>query len=152
MKLQTTRHGHIEEQTVAPQDVIGFPRGPIGFEEHCQFALLGDPGQRPFYLLQSLLDPWTAFVVVDISSLWSTYRLSTPLPEGEAPQSGEEQLVLGIVTLGTDAEDATTNLLAPIVINLTKRVGRQVVQCDGCYSLAEPLFASSSSLAPAAGG
>jgi len=54
----------------------------------------------------------------------------------------DEALVLMIVTLGEKPEDATANLLGPVVINTRTREGLQVVLPEAGYSTKVPLLAA----------
>jgi flagellar assembly factor FliW len=48
-----------------------------------------------------------------------------------------------VATIPEDAEKATVNLMAPIVINEAGRYGKQVILPESGYSVRHPLFAPS---------
>ncbi|NMA48401.1 MAG: flagellar assembly protein FliW, partial [Tissierellia bacterium] len=59
----------------------------------------------------------------------------------EIEHDGKEQLlVLTIVTLEETFKDSTTNLLAPIVVNLLAKKGKQFVLNDSIYATKHRLF------------
>ncbi|MDA8216033.1 MAG: flagellar assembly protein FliW [Dehalococcoidales bacterium] len=153
MKITTTGFGQPAEVEVPEGDLITFPGGIAGFEEHNRFAVLREVELAPFVLLQSLRDAWTAFVAIDLSEVGQDYDLALAAADEEVlGLASRKPLVLGIVRLGEKAEDATVNALAPVVINPDRRLGRQVIRRDEGYSLAEPLFAGvESGLATACG-
>jgi flagellar assembly factor FliW len=142
MKLiQARAFGEIE---VDERQIIDFPRGILGFQEHTRFALL-DTSQPPFYWLQSLTDTQTAFVLISPDVFRSDYELSLVSQEldvidvhqeegGEliTRSSGDaaELLVFAIVTVTGDKESMTANLQGPIVINPASRLGMQGIQTD----------------------
>jgi len=52
----------------------------------------------------------------------------------------EEVLTYTIVTMKETLEDSTTNLLAPIIINIDKKLGKQIVLQDNkSYPLRYPM-------------
>ena len=57
----------------------------------------------------------------------------------EAP---EDVLLLLVVTMGEKPQDATANLLAPLVVNTRTQQGSQAVLAGTAYSVRQPLFAS----------
>lgn len=143
MLVQTTCFGQLEELEVPESQLIRLPQGIIGFEDHEWFAVLSEPALEPFVLLQSLSDPWLAFVAIDVELVRPDYDLCVPAAEDAAwrPEAARPR-VLGIVTLRERPEDTTVNLLAPVVIDVAGRLGRQVVRNDGSYGVAEPLLAA----------
>ncbi len=140
MIVKTTCFGHLEEREVPESQLIHFPAGIIGFEDHDCYALLSEPSLEPFVLLQSLADPWLAFVAIDVEVVRPDYELRLAAADAATLHlEGERPRVLAIVTLRERPEDASVNLLAPLVIDDARRLGRQVVRNDGGYGVAEPL-------------
>ncbi len=139
--IQARAFGEIE---VDERQIIDFPKGILGFEEHRRFALL-DAAQAPFYWLQSLGDSSTAFVMISPDIFRSDYELSLVSQELDiigirqeetgdliVNQSNEpaELLVFAIVTVTGDKDSMTANLQGPIVINPAARLGMQGIQTD----------------------
>ena len=58
-------------------------------------------------------------------------------------EKAEDCLLLVIVTLGSTPEEATANLLGPVVINLQTHEGVQAVLAESGYSTRVPLRATS---------
>lgn len=143
MLIATTRFGHLEMVEVEDDALLDMPKGLIGFEEHTRFAVLQGEDLSPFYVLQSLADPWLAFVAVDARLLRPGYRLELSRTDAEALRLGDAQaLPLAIITLGDEPGAATANLLAPVVVNPQLRLARQVVQVETPYKVAEPIAAA----------
>jgi len=114
--------------------------------------LPGFPGLRRFVLVQlddngllfdfrSLENPDIRFVVVPSVAFFPDY--APEIDEISALQLGistpDDAWLLLIVTVGTNREDSTANLRAPLVVNLTTRAATQVVLADDNHPLRAPL-------------
>ena len=141
MLVVETRFGTFE---FPKQDVIHMPRGPHGFTEYRDFGIANLPAPAPehFKLLQSLEDPQLSFIVtylepmsgaIDIKDLRDG-ALSVGIPF-------EEAHFLLIVTLRVNDRGTTTtiNLRAPIVLDVARRIARQVVLANTAYPIQQPL-------------
>ncbi len=123
---------------------LTFAAGLPGFPEARRFAMVrwGD-GDGPFSILRSLDQPDLEFLVAPPMFFFFDYDPEIPLVDAAMLGVGpaDDALILVIVTLGGCPEDATANLLAPIVVNPTSRLGAQVI-LDGDYEIRRPLFAA----------
>lgn len=138
MKLSTKRFGVID---VSDSSVIVVPQGLIGFPTLTRWTIIDDVGGSPFRWWQSLDEGTTALVTIDPFHLLE-YDLHAV--EGELHASGvgtsSERIVAVVVTLrGPTLDDATVNLLAPIVVNGETHIGRQVILPEGRYLVDQPL-------------
>jgi flagellar assembly factor FliW len=133
--LHSVRFG---DYHVPADRLLSFPEGLIGFPEARRFALLepGRPGS-PFRCLLCLDDPELGFVVCDPTTLWPGYAADLPPPEAGRV---EDLAVLAIVTVPSNAQEMTINLMAPLVIDCGSRTGRQHVLDTGHYSTRHPLL------------
>lgn len=124
MEVQTTRFGTIE---VDGDDVIRFAEGLPSFPDCRDWVLLADGRNSALAWLQSIEQAEVAFAVVSPRHYLPDYRLRVARRELET--LGIEDLraarVLSIV--GRSQHCVTLNLKAPLVINLDRRVGRQVI-------------------------
>lgn len=144
--LQTTCFGEIEYPSSA---VYQFPAGLPGFENEREFVFLERPGTAPLMFMHSLSSPELCFILLPILVADPDYRLSLvdedrselQLPPRPEPRIGDDILCGGLVSVGNEATVPTVNLLAPIVLNLKKRVGMQVIQTQSGYSHRHPLYA-----------
>ncbi len=124
--------------------VIEMSQGPLGFAGHTRFALadLPNPTLSRFKLLQSLSDSQVTFVVApvdpDSGPIQRADLDDACMNAGLAPGN---LLVLLIVTVRTLAEGVslTANLRAPVIIDVARRAGRQVVLGNPEYSVRHPL-------------
>ena len=128
MKIPTTRFGLVE---VLSSDLIEFPQGLIGMESCHRWVLLADAESTTLGWLQSTERPEIALAVVSPRRFVSGYQARVSRRDVESLEldsSGGSTQVLSIVSHGE--EGLTLNLKAPLVINIDKRVGRQVVTKD----------------------
>ena len=141
MRIASTRFGPLE---VAPEDLLEFPRGLVGFPHWRRFVWLPALLKPPFQLLQSADDPDLALVAIDPRAVEPSYVARVALQELAVigittPQQAEQAWVLALVTLGSDPARATANLRAPLIINPPQRLGAQVI-LEGCeYAIRHPL-------------
>lgn len=133
MLLKTDRFGEIR---IAQEDVIHFPDGLLGFEELHRYVVVERERKGPIRFLQAVDDGRIAFAVTDPQTFRPDY-----LPElGEEDraalqyESDEDLAVLVILTVPQEVREMTANLMAPVIINVKERIGRQVVQGLGEYS------------------
>lgn len=139
MKIKTR---FFDEITIDPENVLKFEDGMLGFEEHKEFALLELFEMDDFVALQSLKDERVAFILIKPWNFFKTYNIQISDMELEAIQiDSEKQIALyNVVTIPESFNDATANLLAPIVINIDKRKGKQYVLNDDAYTTRHRIF------------
>jgi flagellar assembly factor FliW len=124
MEVQTTRFGTIE---IATEDLIRFAEGLPGFQECHDWVLLADGRNAALAWLQSADHAEVAFAVVSPRRYVPGYRLHVARRELEPLQFADLQAVRVLVILGKSDRSITLNLKAPVVINLDRRLGRQVI-------------------------
>jgi flagellar assembly factor FliW len=129
------------ECTFAESEVLTFPWGLPGFAELRRFLVLAIPEQAGYVWLQSLDEVNVALPLCDPWSLFDDYE--APLPY-YAKQSlnlanADDFCLLCVCVVGKGAAEMTINLLAPVVINLKTRVGRQVALENQRYSVRTPI-------------
>ncbi len=140
--LATSNFGQIEYQE---DSVIHFPEGIPAFESERKFLLVHRPESAPVVFLQSLARPDLVFITLPVTAVEPEYRLCLGrhdcgvlgLEESGQPLP-DATLCLAVVTI-PEAETPTVNLLAPVVIHVSKNLGLQVIQADSGYSHQHPL-------------
>lgn len=145
MQIQTKYLGEVEIQD---SDVIAFPNGLPGFEDYKKFTLLAIDPDLPIALLQSTEEAAISFVVAFPYAFKSDYVFDLSAEDIEELQieNIEDVLTYSIVTLQQSFTESTLNLLAPVVINNAKKIGKQVVLHDsGAYPLKFPFNAMAGS-------
>lgn len=147
--------------TYRESEVLTFPWGLPGFGSLRRFLALNLEGQQNFVWLQSLDDVNVALPTADPWSIFGDYAPHLP-PYAMSSldlKRPEDFATLCVVVVSPGAVEMTMNLLAPIVVNLRTRIGRQITLETGGYSVrtpiprkpAEPPAASSPAPAEAAG-
>jgi flagellar assembly factor FliW len=121
---------------------ITFPAGLPGFPHSHIFQLApwGAEG-TPFSLMTSREDPDVGFVVVEPWVFYPEYEfeLDNTTSERLALAEPGDSIVLCVVTLGEIPEEATVNLLGPIVVNRFTREACQAVLDPSVFEVKAPL-------------
>ncbi len=128
MKLDTAHFGVID---IDEADFIAFPEGIPGFESSKKFALIGyDANDTPFFWLQSVDHPDLCFVVTDPFLVYDNYGVDVGDEDVRLLEINDAHTVmtLAIVVIPEDAREIRVNLKAPVLINVEKKLGKQVIQ------------------------
>lgn len=136
--LDTVRFGRIE---VDAGELVEFRRGLIGFEHLRRFLVLDGPAGTPLKWLQSAEDGRLAFIIADPAEILPEYVLRVKAADIEPIELTEptDAALAVILTVPGDLAKATANLLGPIVFNVQKRLGVQVV-AEGDHPVRHPVF------------
>ncbi|WP_404322650.1 flagellar assembly protein FliW [Cytobacillus firmus] len=131
MNIQTKFHG---EQEINKEDIINFPSGIPGFLEEKEFYILPLEG-TDLFVLQSVTTSEVAFIVTDPFALYAQYEFDLPEEALEKLeiQSDKDVATFTILTVREPFEETTANLQAPLVINQTKKLGKQVILNQTTY-------------------
>ena len=127
MQILTQHFGPVE---IELDDVLLFPRGLIALEDCRHWVLLADAENAALAWLQCITQPEIALPVVSPRRFAPEYQVRItrgqllPLELSQFDQA----YVLAIVSRG-DGE-LTLNLKAPLIVNLGRRIGRQVITSD----------------------
>ena len=127
--------------TYRESEVLVFPWGLPGFANLRRFVALSLEGQEKFVWLQSLDDLSIALPTADPWQIFDEYAPQLP-PYAVSSLNltrPEDFVTLCVVVVSPGAEEMTMNLLAPVVINLQTRTGRQVTLETGGYSVRTPI-------------
>lgn len=127
MQVETYLFGTVE---VAPERVITFPKGMVGFEDKTQFMLASEEsrGQLTSYTLQSLEDPMLAFQIIEPSNVGFGYELALDEAEEALLQKpGPDDVAVMIVLYKQEEGKIAPSLRSPLIINLKARIGLQKV-------------------------
>jgi flagellar assembly factor FliW len=138
--FDTTRFGTVG---YLDADVVLFEDGLVGFPEHKRFLLLCHKPDSPFRWLQSLEEPQLAFLITDPVNWIENY--APRLDDEEVGRLGlietAPRLVFVTVTIPAgQPEEMTLNLAGPVVIDLERRIGFQLVLQDETYTTKYRVF------------
>ena len=124
MLINTTRFGRIE---IDAGEQLHFPAGLLGFEECRTWVLLADADNDALGWLQSTARREIALAVVSPRRFVAGYQLRVAKSELAPLELAELRQAQVLVVVGKSETSITLNLKAPLVINLPRRRGRQVI-------------------------
>jgi flagellar assembly factor FliW len=139
MKLNTKYHGNIDYRE---EDIITFPKGLPGFENLRNFILIPLEENSIFTILHSTEDKGVGLVLVSPFEVDKDYefKISDEKIIDLRIKKTEEVLTLNTVTLRSNIKEITTNLKAPIIINIKEKLGEQIILDNEKYKVKHPLF------------
>ena len=121
-----------------PANEVALPYGLVGFPDHKRMELVYVPEQLPLLWMRLHGPEPLNFVVIEPAGIIADYE--PELFDADATALGltspEDAMVLNIVCLRSgQPQEATVNLVGPVVINRRTGVGKQVVLANhGRYS------------------
>ena len=139
MKINTKYHGELE---IAEQEVVEFPKGIPGFLDEKQFVLVPFSEDGMFQILQSVETAGLAFVVTNPFLFLPDYdfKLEQSTVELLEIEQREDVLTYVILTVHEQFQETTANLQGPVVINVNKKLGKQVILTGTSYETKHKLF------------
>ena len=140
MLLNTTKFGKVE---VNEDYIFTFVEPIIGYDEYHEFALIDYNENSPFKWLQSAENPDLALPVTIPAYFGIQYQFTIP-DEKEAVLEAKDAnsiLALNIANIPNGApQNATVNLLAPIVINTDNKKAIQLILNNSEFSVRHKIF------------
>ena len=127
MKIQTSRFGSVDIQ---PDDILFFRNGILGFEDCQHWVILADAGNRSVAWLQSMQSAEIALPVVSPRRFVPDYQVRLDPADIESLHLGSVNQAYVLSIVSRDHDVLTLNLRAPIIINLDRRLGCQVITTD----------------------
>ncbi|BDR75932.1 flagellar assembly protein FliW [Clostridium tetani] len=139
MNLNTKHHGIIDYEE---KEIINFKKGLPGFEHLKKFIVYSIEENNIFSVLQSLEEKEIGIPVLSPFIVCSDYevKLTEEQIKNLKIKSEEEVWVLNTVTINSDYKEITTNLRAPIIINIKERIGEQIILKNEEYKIKYPIF------------
>lgn len=127
MLIQTSRFGQLQ---INAEDLFHFPAGVIGFEDSKRWVLLADAENEAVGWLQSTSQPDVAMAVVSPRRFAAHYRVH--VSRGDLGTLCLDNLDRAFILccVSRHPQGLTMNLKAPVIINLDRRLGCQVVTTD----------------------
>ncbi len=135
MRISSQRFGTM---SLNPDQLFLFPQGLIGMENLRQWALLPDPDNPAVAWLQSASRGDRSMALISPRAFFSDYRVCVPRRELSTLHLSPGAEVYVMTTVAGHVGKLTTNLKSPILLNLSRRLGCQVISDDE-RSLQQPL-------------
>jgi flagellar assembly factor FliW len=138
MLIQSTRFGTFE---VGDDAVLTFPDGVPGLPGE-QYVLVARDENSPFYWLHSVEHANVALPVTNPWLFFPEYDVRVPDDDARRVEldAPEHAQILCVVRASEQLEDFTVNLAGPIVLHRQRKIGRQILNDTGGYSVRHPLF------------
>lgn len=139
MKLNTKYHGIHEYEE---KDIITLKKGMPGFENITKFIIFEVEENDIFSVIHSIEDEEVGFVAISPFNVIKDYKLNLDDDLIKRLKINNEKYVwvLNTVTLSSKIENITTNLRAPIIINIKEKLGEQIILNNDKYLVKYPLF------------
>ncbi|MFT8313954.1 MAG: flagellar assembly protein FliW [Clostridium sp.] len=139
MELKTKYHGTIEYKE---EEIIYFKKGIPGFQDLKKFVLFPAEENDFFSVLHSVEDNNIGFIVVSPFNVKKDYEieLNDAVLKDLDIKEEKDVLIFNTVTLSSEVSKITSNLKAPIVINIKTKLGEQIILNDEKYEIKYPLF------------
>lgn len=139
MNFETKYHGTIGFEE---KDIIRFNKGIPGFEDLREFVIFSVEGNEVFKILHSIEDKDVGIIVINPFDFAVDYEVALPENTLKTLKIEEESdvLMLNTVTLSSNINSITVNLRAPIIINIKKDLGEQIILQDEKYPIKYPLI------------
>lgn len=125
MVIQTKFHG---EQEIISEQILRFPSGIPGFLEEKEFVLFPIE-DTPLLTLQSIHTKEIAFIMTEPFSFFPQYEFELPqdIIENLNIKSKKDISIFVFLTIKEPFNQTTANLQAPIVINHSNLLGKQLI-------------------------
>ncbi|MCM3389096.1 flagellar assembly protein FliW [Ureibacillus chungkukjangi] len=139
MNIETKFLGQTE---IKEEEILTFEYGLPGFPELQKFVLLSLDADLPLAVLQSTDEAQVGFVVAYpfVFKKDYTFEISDEDKEDLRIANEEDVVAYSIVTLKESFPGSTLNLLAPVIINSAKKLGKQIIlQDNAAYPLRFPI-------------
>ena len=139
MSFFTRRFGDIE---VPEEKVIRFTDGIPGLECMRRSILIKVEETLPFYWIQSVEDGDVALPVINPLIMDDSYSPSVEdsiFDELELDKE-EDLLVVNVAVIPQDISKMTANMAAPLLINIQKNIGKQVILDNSAYQMRVPIY------------
>jgi flagellar assembly factor FliW len=138
MDIESTRFGTFQ---VRDDLVLTFPDGLPGLPGE-RYVLVAQDEGVPFYWLHSAEHADVALPVTNPWLFFADYEVHISDEEARmlGLESPEEADIYCVVRATPDLGDCTVNLASPVIIQRSNRLGRQIINDAGGYSVRHRLF------------
>ncbi len=127
MRINTQRFGTLRLNT---DQLFLFSQGLVGMETLRQWALLPDPDNPSIAWLQSASRGDRAIALISPRAFFDDYRVHLCRRDLSALQLRPSAELYVMTTVSGHVGKLTTNLRSPLLLNLSRRLGCQVITND----------------------
>jgi len=126
LAIETSRFGTLE---IDKDKIIVFPEGLLGFPNLKRYILI-DYKDTALKWLQSLDDPYIAFIVVESTLLYPNYSINLDSITREFLQLKNDYDLTILVIIRVEGKQVIPNLNGPLLFNASLMMGIQIVIDD----------------------
>ncbi|WP_246942868.1 flagellar assembly protein FliW [Bacillus pinisoli] len=139
MRIKTKYHGELE---IDEKEIIRFENGIPGFNEEKEFIILPYSEESVFFILQSAVSVELAFVIADPFVFFKEYDFTLEDQVTDVLELTTEKNVgvYVILTLHEPFQKTTANLQAPVIVNVERKLGKQVILTGTEYTTKHSIF------------
>lgn len=132
----------LDNLVYSEDDTISFPSGIPGFENQKEFVIVHIAEFAPFEWLVSTDGSGLRFAIINPMIFRPDYAPNIIKQQLEDLEIKKPQdiLLYVIVTIQPNPVESTANLIGPIIINKTKRTGKQIIIDDDKYTTKETIL------------
>jgi flagellar assembly factor FliW len=127
MQISTSHFGVVE---IDVDDILLFPSGLVAFEDCQHWVLLADTDNPALAWLQSVSRPEVALPVVSPRRFAPGYSVRVSRAQLVPLEFSHFDQAYVLAVVGRSDGDFTLNLKAPLIVNLDRHLGRQVITSD----------------------
>lgn len=127
MQIHTTRFGLVE---IDVADILLFPQGVIALDDCRHWVLLGDESNESLGWLQSVTRGEIALAVVSPRRFVPEYQVHVTRGQLATLELSQFDAAYVLSIVSRSDGELTLNLKAPLLVNLDRRLGRQVITTD----------------------
>ncbi|NBI27735.1 flagellar assembly protein FliW [Chengkuizengella marina] len=133
MKIKTKHFGEIE---IDESKIMTFTKGLLGFEDVKSYALLKLDQEIPLTYMQAVEEQNLNFIILDPFQFFKDYNveLSNEIQKELDIKEPSEVAIWSLVSIQDNLENATCNLIAPLVINIRTKQGKQIILHNSSYT------------------
>lgn len=139
-KVNTSRFGELD---IDEKRIVHFANGIPAFEDEHEFVILPYDEESPYYFMQSLKTPDLAFLLTIPFLFFPDYTFEIDeetLKELEIAERDKVATYTLVTIPNYSIRYMTTNLLAPIILNMDNLQAKQLVLEKTDYTTKERLF------------
>lgn len=109
------------------KQIFHFTRGLPGFEHIRRFYIEPLAGTPVFFMLQAVDEPEVGIILADPFPFFSDYSVNVSKEDQEELVVDDSSDLLVLTTVTVHDKKFFTNLVAPVLINSKKGVGKQII-------------------------
>lgn len=144
METRTIVSSKLGEINYTDTDVTTLCAPLLGFPDLNDFLLIANDKSYPFLWFQSVQDKDICFILVEPELFDPEYAPKLNKREFKILGADDEKMlkVFAIVVVPDQPKNSTMNLRAPLIVNVEKKLAKQVILEDDKWQIKTPLFKS----------